>query len=436
MKDEIATQQPQTASPADTAVQAPTSAGNTIGKLWGWLRRWSLCDAAKTAFGVWLALRISCSLVGGVLSALLPANYASNTVQQVFQGNVPACPTYLFSGSGLSNALVGIWLRWDTAWYLEIARHGYSCYGSSAFLPLYPLLVRILGTLLLGNDLAAALIISSLASFFAFSLLYQLALEITGSSTTAKAAVIALAVFPTSFFLMAGYTESLFLALAMGAYLAARRGSWLSAGILAALATLTRLQGSILLLPLALELFLTQRQLLSRLRIWLALALPPATLLLYILFIRLNTGVAFPWEPLSSAQGGWHLSFGWPWEGFFRDIQAVFADPSVGSLLSFKLLDPLSALLFLGCTLLAFRRLNLPLAAFLLVMWLSSVTKLNADGYTTSVSRYMLALFPAFIVLAIEAAHWPRPVRSGAAIASALLLSCYLFIFLVWGWVA
>jgi hypothetical protein len=235
---------------------------------------------------------------------------------------------------------------------------------------------------------------------------------------------------------MAGYTESLFLALALGSYLAARHGSWLVAGALTALATLTRLQGIILLVPLGLELLLSQRQQLWRWRTWLALALAPAALFSYMLFIRLSEGIAFPWEPLSSEQGVWHLAFAWPWQGIIHDMQAIFADPSIASLFSFKLLDPLSALLFLGCTLLAFRRLNLPLAAFLLVMWLSSVAKLNADGYTTSVSRYMLSLFPAFIILALEAGRWPKTVRVGAAIASALLLSCYLFIFLIWGWVA
>jgi hypothetical protein len=423
-------------SPSMPAAESPSPPANRLSKLWSTLRREAGSDAAKTSFGVWLALRIYCSLVGGTLAAVLPGNFVASAVQQVFNGRVPACPTYLFSSSGPNNALVGMWLRWDTAWYLEIARHGYACYGSSAFLPLYPLLTRILGTILLGNNLAAALIISSLACFVAFYLLYQLTLELTGSAASAKIAVIALAVFPTSFFLMAGYTESLFLALATGAYLAARRGFWLTAGTLAALATLTRLQGIILLLPLGLELILTRRQQLRRWQTWLAFSLAPAALLLYILFIRLSTGIVFPWAPLSAAQGVWHLAFGWPWEGILRDIQGMFADPGIGSLLSFKLLDPLSALLFLGCAFLAFRRLNLPLALFLVIMWASSVTKLNADGYTTSISRYMLALFPAFIVLGMEATHWPRAVRVGAAIASALLLGCYLFIFLIWGWVA
>jgi hypothetical protein len=298
-------------------------------------------------------------------------------------------------------------------------------------------LVCVVGSLFFSNVLAAGVVISCISFFLVLYLLYLLAQELTGSPAIAKASVIALAVFPTSFFLMAGYTEALFLAFALGAYLAARRGCWLIAGSLAALATLTRLQGIVLLLPLALELLLTQRQQLQLWRPWLALSLifAPAALCGYMLFIRLSAGIAFPWEPLSSTQGVWHLSFGWPWQGIARDLQSLIADPA-SSIFSFKLLDPLTALLFLGLTLLAFRHLNLPLAAFLAVMWCLSVTKLNADGYTTSVSRYLLALFPAFIVLASEATRWPRAIRIGAAIASTLLLSCYLCIFLLWGWVA
>jgi hypothetical protein len=118
------------------------------------------------------------------------------------------------------------------------------------------------------------------------------------------------------------------------------------------------------------------------------------------------------------------------------DLSALITQPNLGVFLSFKLLDPLSALLFAICALLAFRRLNVALGAFLVVMWLSSVIKVTSDGYTTSISRYMLALFPAFIVLGISLVRWPRLARLGLAVGSALLLSIYLFTFLIWGWVA
>jgi 4-amino-4-deoxy-L-arabinose transferase-like glycosyltransferase len=354
----------------------------------------------------------------------------------VFGSQPASCPQYVASAVGLNGALAGMWLRWDTPWYLEIAAHGYNCYGTSAFMPLYPLLIRGLGFLTGDNLLAAALLISSVASFLVFYLLYQLARELTGSSEIARASVVALALFPVAFFLMAGYTEALFLALAIGAYLAARRERWLLAGALAALATLTRLQGVLLLALLGLELLLAQRSRLKDWRPWLALLFAPAALALFIGFIRLTQGLSLPWEPLTSARGSWHLHYIWPWQGILADLGALIAQPDVGTLLSFKLFDPLSAILFAVCTVLAFRRINLSLAVFMAVMWLSSVIKVTSDGDTTSISRYMLALFPAFIVLGTLVTRWPRLVRIGVGVVSGILLSVYLFIFLIWGWVA
>ncbi len=403
---------------------------------WGWIRQQARTDAAKTAFGAWLALRCYCTFLGVVLYYTVPASVFASDLKIALGNTTASCPSYAATATGLDGALAGIWLRWDTPWYLEIAAHGYRCYGSSAFMPLYPLLIRGLGFLVGSNDLAAALLISSIASFFAFYLLYLLAQDLTGSAAVARMAVIALAVFPVSFFLMAGYTEALFLVLAMGAYLAARHSRWLLAGALAALATLTRLQGILLLVLLGLELLLNQRDQLRRWQPWLALLLAPAALVVFIVFIRLTEGLSLPWEPLTSARGAWHLQYVWPWQGIAADVGAVIAQPDLGTLLSFKLFDPLSAILFALCGALAFRRLNLPLAGFLVVMWLSSVIKVNDAGYTTSISRYMLALFPAFIVIGMVAARWPRFARLGVGIFSGILLSVYLLLFLIWFWVA
>ena len=424
MSKEVAAKPPQAQFPKQGAIYA-------LSQMRAWLGQRQSLDAAKTAFGVWLALRLYCSLIGGVLFISIPSGKLATQIQTIFARNTAACPHYLLSSTGLDGALAGIWWRWDTPWYGEIAAHGYTCYGSSAFMPLYPLLMRGLGSVLGGNLLAAALVISSLASFVAFYLLYLLAHELSGSPAIARTSVTALALFPTSFFLMAGYTEALFLALAIGSYLAARRGSWWLAGTLAALATLTRLQGIFLLVPLGLELWLSHRSNLRRWQSWLALCLAPGALALYTLFIWLTQGVFPPWGPLSSV---WGLHYAWPWQGIGQDLGALISQPEL--VFTFKLLDPLAALLFAIAAIVAFRRLNRPLAGFLVIMWLSSVIKVNADGYTTSISRYMLALFPTFLLLGMLLDRWPHLARLGAALVAGLLLTLYLLIFLLGGWVA
>lgn len=404
-----------------------------IHALWTWIQQELHSDAAKTALGAWLALRLFCTLLGVAVYSIAPATFFSTAIQTVFSGHIPSCPAYSSTATGLNGALAGIWLRWDTPWYADIAAHGYTCYGSTAFMPLYPTLIRVLSFPLAGNTVAAALLISSIASLVVFYLLYRLTQELTHSTATARASVVAMALYPVSFFLMAGYTEALFLALAIGSYLAARRGSWLAAGVLAALATLTRLQGILLLVPLALELWLTHRNDLRRWQAWLSVALAPLALALYTLSIWLAVRIFPPWEPFNAV---WHLHYVWPWQGITQDLSTLVTHLDIGNLLSFRLFDPLTATIFFICTVVAFRRLNTPLAAFMAIMWLSSIIKVTASGETTSISRYMLALFPAFIVLGLAFTRWPRFVKLGAMLVSLLLLSSYLFIFLIWGWVA
>jgi len=420
----------------DVAVQpaqpAESKAERGIQALWAWIQRELHSDAAKTALGAWLVLRLYCTLLG-ILVYNSAASFFPTAIRQVFKGHVPACPNYFSSATGPNGALAGVWLRWDTPWYVGIAAHGYTCYGSTAFMPLYPMMIRLLSFPLGGSDVAAALLISSIASLVVFYLLYRLARELTNSTATARASVIAMALYPVSFFLMAGYTEALFLALAIGSYLAVRRSAWLAAGVLAALATLTRLQGLLLLVPLAFELWLNHRNDLRRWLVWLSLALAPLALALYMLSIWLTLRIFPPWEPFNTV---WHLHYAWPWQGITQDLSVLITHPDIGALTSFRLLDPLTALIFLVCTVVAFRRLNPPLAAFMAIMWLSSVIKVTAPGETTSISRYMLSLFPAFIILGLAFAHWPRFAKLGAMLISLLLLSSYLFIFLIWGWVA
>jgi 4-amino-4-deoxy-L-arabinose transferase-like glycosyltransferase len=404
-----------------------------IHALWARIQQELHSDAAKTALGAWLALRLYCTLLGVAVYSIAPATFFSKAIQTVFSGHIPSCPAYSSTATGLNSALAGVWLRWDTPWYVDIATHGYTCYGSTAFMPLYPLMIRLLSFPLAGNTIAAALLISSIASLIVFYLLYRLAKELTNSTATARTSVVAMALYPVSFFLMAGYTEALFLALAIGSYLAARRDSWLAAGVLAALATLTRLQGIVLLVPLVFELWLNHRNDLRRWQAWLSLALAPLALALYMLSIWLALRIFPPWEPFNTV---WHLHYAWPWQGITQDLSTLITHPDIGNLLSFRLFDPLTAIIFLVCAVVAFRRLNLPLAVFMAIMWLSSVIKVTAPGETTSISRYMLSLFPVFIILGIAITRWPRFAKLGIMLISLLLLSSYLFIFLIWGWVA
>lgn len=143
----------------------------------------------------------------------------------------------------------------DALWFFRIAEDGYDPEdGSAAFFPLYPLAVRAVSWAIPGGEhpLAAGLLVSNLAFFLALCMLHALVLA-ERSERVARRTVLYLAIFPTSFFFFAPYSESLFLLLAVTAFWAARRSRWPVAGLAGALAAATRSVGIVLAPALLVE---------------------------------------------------------------------------------------------------------------------------------------------------------------------------------------
>jgi len=168
------------------------------------------------------------------------------------QGFDPSGLTTPFGGFG--NLLVGPFARWDSVWFLSVAKDGYVVNDAhnarAAFFPLYPLLIHGVGWIV-RSQLVAGIVVSLLCFLAALVLLHRLAaIELGGEH--ARGTVLIMAFFPTALFFSAVYSESLFLLLTVGAVLAARRGKWAWAGIAGALAALTRNSGALLLVPLVL----------------------------------------------------------------------------------------------------------------------------------------------------------------------------------------
>ncbi len=151
--------------------------------------------------------------------------------------------------------------KWDSQHYLAIAYDGYveghaglpPADHRPAFFPLYPGTLYVLS----GFGYSPGLVLLyayavSLACFYgALVMIHRLAtLEI--GERYAGPALTLLSFFPAAFFFGIPYTESMFLLLAAGAFLAARTGNWAWAGIAIALASATRAPGILLVLPVAL----------------------------------------------------------------------------------------------------------------------------------------------------------------------------------------
>ncbi|MGA5302961.1 mannosyltransferase family protein [Nucisporomicrobium flavum] len=156
---------------------------------------------------------------------------------------------------GLRNNL----LIWDGGWFRRVAEgypHGYT-YGQTgalegnelAFFPLYPMLIRGLSALGLDSG-TAALTVSWLASVAA-----AVALHLLGTSLYGRRAGWALVAIccsaPMSVVLSMAYSESLFLALLAGMFVAAHRKVWWAAGLLGLGCALTRPTGAAAAVALA-----------------------------------------------------------------------------------------------------------------------------------------------------------------------------------------
>lgn len=284
-----------------------------------------------------------------------------------------------------------IWDRWDASHYLSLAKDGYVATGegrySLVFYPLYPALVH-LAHFLTRNYLSAAFLVSGIASVAAGLLLRRLA-RADESEEVSDNAVWFLFIFPTSFFLHVAYTESLFLALTLGCFLAARANRWAVVGLLGALACATRVNGLLLLPALAFEVF-TQYRATRRIDWrWLWLGVIPAGFLFYLWLNHHVTGDYFAFSKIMAEH--WYKKFAAPWIG----IRDVWRRMPGGSFVE-GYHEFFYIVLVLACTIWCWVKSRPSYAVWMTVNWLL----INSTSFVLSVPRYALTLFPIFILFA------------------------------------
>ncbi len=375
---------------------------------------------------------------------------------------------------GLGDLLAAPSARWDSAWYLVIARFGYRPdLGSltaprTAFFPLYPIGLRAISWLGTPPVLAGVLLSCAAlaAALYGIHRLTTLELGAAGVPDAARLAVLATAFAPMAFFLSAVYSESLYLALSVGVFWAARQGRWALAGALGALAAATRSAGVVLLVP-ALMLYLygpREDRLRGRARAGIArlrpryrlradaawLALIPAGALAFPLALAARGGD--PLAPLR-AQQLWGRHFAGPFVAVWDGLRAAFegarqllsmqsghvyfpaapGSPTVAAEHNLMLL----AFLALAVPLLvaALRRLPLAYGAYALVALALPLSDPVPGQPLMSLPRFLLVLFPLAIGAGAWLAEHPR-ARVPAFLASAALLVLFTAEFSTWHWVA
>ena len=321
-----------------------------------------------------------------------------------------------------------VWARWDSAFFLRIAEHGYDS-TSAAFYPLYPGIVALVGRALFGHYVVAGIVVSLATALGAFLLLQRVAEERLGVDG-ARRAVLYLALFPTALFLQAVYSESLYLLLVLAAFVLAERGRFAPAGIVTGLAILTRVTGLALLPALALLAWRSRHRL--RAFAGLGLALPVAAAFPLVLWQQIGR----PWA-FVDAQELWHRHrsragpLGGIWEALTNwvppdaDRQHAIA-VNVEALVALLLLAALTAL--------AWRRFGAAYGLFAAAS-LAIPLSLPSDRWPLlSMPRFGLVIFPVFLALA---ALGGRPRLHTAIVAvSALFLGVAVVQWALWQWVS
>lgn len=277
-----------------------------------------------------------------------------------------------------SHVWLNVWGLWDTGWYYRIATEWYS--GPQqlgfAFFPLYPGIVRILGEFF-GHHFPIGLLVSNIALILSCWLLMKLA----GDRRRGWWAVSALVSFPAAFVLSGMFTESLYLAIALGTFLAAIRGKWWLAGLLGVALSFARPVGFLIAAPIGLE-YLRQRgwsiKKLDRNVLWIFLI--PIGLPVWSWYNHLLTG---DWLNFVHVQAAWRRGATDPISALMTALRADnFYDQALAG-----------SVILVALFLILFRKyLTVPEKSW---AWISLLIPLFSGIY--SMPRYFLVMFPLYL---------------------------------------
>ncbi|MGW6861364.1 glycosyltransferase family 39 protein [Streptomyces xanthophaeus] len=300
---------------------------------------------------------------------------------------------------------------WDSSWYLGIAADGYGrtvmsaepltgtgpVQSDAAFFPLYPLLIRLVTTLLPGGPVPAALLVAWVSAAAAAVGVYLIGERLYGP----RAGVVLVglwAALPHSVVLTLAYTEALLTALAAWALYALVRGRWLWAAGLAVLAGLTRPTGiavAAAVCAAALQALLVRGE--RTPAVWAAALLAPAGWAAYVLAV--GVPMRDPLGGYFTVQERWGSRFDFG-AGALRTAERVLTGGNVP--LATTVTVALLAAAGLLAALLLLDRTPLPLLVYTGVLLLMAF---GGAGYFESKPRFLLPAFPLLLPTAAAMAR-------------------------------
>lgn len=352
------------------------------------------------------ALRHSLALV--VILALLSraALYYTGTALEGFDGTLAG--------------FLELWSGPDTGHFVRISQYGYEPgteYANNiVFYPLYPLLIRVFSLVFRSPELSG-MIVSGLSFTGACALLYLLCVECGMSQREGVAAAAFMTVFPFSVFTLTCYTESLFLLLTIGCALMLKKRKWLFAGLLGMLAALTRTQGVLCFAMAVYELAVEWRAAGRPTPRALWSLLIPAGFGAYLLLNLTLYGDAFAFAAYESA-APWYQSTAWFFDNIAQHVQLAMSYPGLAQFIYLP-----QIILFFAVLAALAAGIRMRLRTSVMLYGCLSVIVSYSASWLISGGRYMLAVFPIYMVAARFAKKRPF------AAATVFVCSCAFAVF-------
>jgi hypothetical protein len=309
----------------------------------------------------------------------------------------------------VGGSLRGTTFATDGGWYLSILRQGYVApesydqFSNVAFFPGLAWATQAV-QFVVRSETAATLLVANGLALAAFVAVWG-AVRVWVGEDMARRATVALALFPTSYFLWMYYTEALFVTATAAAVWAGRRERHTLAAVFLAVASTTRLVGVTVGPALALARIVRLRRVDS---VSVRYVLGSLVGLVAVMARQaVETG-----DPLGWLQAGraWDRQFDGPWTALYRAAGLIVAE--LPGIAGFVILD-LVAVVAVGCLVVLLwrgaRRGDWPLepATVASLLWVVPI----CSQLISSQARYMMACWPALLVVADAWPRLPRAVR-------------------------
>lgn len=331
--------------------------------------------------------------------------------------------------------MISMWLIYDYGWFMSIATDGYHfSRHAMAFFPLWPATIWLFSHIFRHvNTHIVALATANLFTLIDCWIFYKLVL-IDYDKDTAYRSVKYFLFFPMSLFLASAYSEPLFLFGVLSSFYFIRKQQYLISGVGGIIASATRLVGSILLLPLIIEVIKhLQARIITKENWWKVpvIIIAPLGLLGYMYFLKTHYGDQLGF--LNAYQNSdWKRSYGYDaFNLFWKDMQTLWTFHGFKPDRSYldAMMTTGSVLLMTVVLLFNIHKIRLSYFVYAILLML---LPLFSDSLI-SLNRYVLPVFPFFMVLGI---HGKRKwVDSLVTVTFVVLLGLFTVMFINRWWV-